>query len=398
MTVKMLEEQKIILHQGTYKKTATTAEAVFMITGMTIGAGILGLPYAIAQVGLAVGLLYILVLGIIMLSLQLMIGEVIVRTGENLQLPGLAGKYLGKWAKFLLSLTLVSSSYGALLAYIVGEGESLSAMFGGNPLAWSVIFWSVGSFLIWGGLQRIRKAEKIVSSFVIVLIVCLALFLLPHADASAIWQVKTTNLFLPFGVILFALHGTPAIAEAHALLPGSERRFKKALLLGTLIPILVYMLFAGAVVAVSGLATTEVATIGLGEKFGSSMLFFANLFAVLAMSTAFMGLGTALKETLVWDYKVPKFAAKLLVISLPLALFLVGARNFIVILEVVGGLFIATEGVIMTLVYGRARARGDVKPRFFASHHALAIALPGLLFFSMLLITAIATLVDRFYF
>ena len=66
--------QKIILHQGVYKPAASVADAIFMITGMTIGAGVLGIPYVVAQVGLKIGLVYIVALGLVMLALNLILG------------------------------------------------------------------------------------------------------------------------------------------------------------------------------------------------------------------------------------------------------------------------------------------------------------------------------------
>ena len=124
-----LQEKKIILHQGVYKPAASVADAVFMITGMTIGAGVLGIPYVVAQVGLKVGIIYILVLGLVMLCLNLMIGEIAVRTKQSLQIPGLVGRYLGKWPKYFINTIIVFASYGALLAYIIGEGQALAALF-----------------------------------------------------------------------------------------------------------------------------------------------------------------------------------------------------------------------------------------------------------------------------
>ena len=115
-----------------------------MITGMTIGAGVLGIPYVIARVGLLIGISYIIVIGMVMLGLNLMIGEVAVKTSEQLQLPGLSGRYLGNWAKYLSSFLFVGGAYGSLLVFIVGEGESLSALFGGNPIWWGVIYVMAG--------------------------------------------------------------------------------------------------------------------------------------------------------------------------------------------------------------------------------------------------------------
>lgn len=378
----MTTDKPVVLHRGVYKKVATVGEATFMITGMTIGAGILGIPYVVAQVGLGAGLAYILVLGLTMLYLNLVIGEIAVRTKEELQLPGFAGKYLGRWAKGLMSVIIILSGYGALLAYVVGEGQILTALLGGNAIFWSVVFWSVGSVLVWRGLHTVKTVEKILSLAVMVIIVGLSLYLLPQIKTANLFYQNWASLFLPYGVILFALHATPAVVEAHALLPGSQRHFRRAVILGTLIPVALYLLFALAVVGVSGLGTTAVATIGLGEKFGSGILFCANLFALFSMGTGFFGFGVALKQTFMWDYKLSQWAAEFLVISVPLVLFLWGLRNFIEILDIVGGLFIGIEAILMILIFLRARRYGDLSAARYRFRLFWIFLVPVLVIFS----------------
>ena len=355
-----LEDQKIILHQGVFKPAASVADAIFMITGMTIGAGVLGVPYVVAQVGLKVGIIYIVVLGLVMLFLNLILGEIAVRTNESLQIPGLAGKYLGKWGKYLLDVVIISASYGALLAYIIGVGQSLSALFGGSPAAWSVVFWGLASVVVWRGLQTIKSVEKVLSVIVISIICGLSFYLLKDFKLANWVYSDLSKIFLPYGVILFALNGTPAIIEAHALLPRSQRHFRKALIIGSLIPVVVYVLFALAVVGSTGLGTSEIATIGLGAKFGEGVLVLGNIFAILAMSAGFIGSGIALKQTLVWDNKINKILAEFLVISVPLLLFMAGIRQFISILSFAGGVFIGIEAIVLILVCWQARKRGDL--------------------------------------
>lgn len=387
-----MDEKKLIFHKGVYKKIATTGEAVFIITGMTIGAGILGLPYVVAQVGLLAGLIYVICLGLVMLCLNLMIGEIAVRTKQNYQLPGFAGKYLGSWAKGILSITIVLSGFGTLLAYIIGEGQALSALFGGNPLWWSVFFWSVGSVIIWRGLQTIKKVEKVLSFVVMSIIVGLSIYLWPYMVPMNFYLPDISRIFLPFGVILFALHASPAIAEVHALLPGSQRRFKKAVIIGTVIPIFIYVLFALAVVGVSGGMTTEVATVGLGEIFGSGVLIVGNLFAVLAMGAAFMGMGMALKQTFVWDHKLPKWVADYFVIAIPLLLFLIGFRNFITVLSMVGGIFVGIEAIFMVLIFWKAKRYGDVDANRYGSKHFWLLVLPVFAVFTFAMVFSIVNL------
>ena len=366
-----------------------------MITGMTIGAGILGLPYVIAQVGILTGVIYIICLGLVMLCLNLIIGEIAVRTKKSFQLPGFAGKYLGSWAKNVLSVTIILSGFGTLLAYIIGEGQALGALFGGNPLWWSILFWSLSSIVIWRGLQTVKSAERILSLVVMAIIVGLSIYLWPHMVPMNFYLPSFSRMFLPFGVVLFALHASPAIAEVHALLPGSQRHFKKAVIIGTLIPIFIYILFAIAVVGVSGGMTTEVATVGLGEIFGQGVLIAGNLFAVLAMGAAFMGMGMALKQTFVWDHKLPKWVADYFVIAIPLLLFLIGFRSFITVLSAVGGIFIGIEAIFMVLIFWKARRHGEMDAHRYESKHFWLLVLPVFAVFTFATVFSIVNLLIK---
>ena len=396
ITYTMIEqssEQKIILHQGIYKRPVSIGDAVFMITGMTIGAGILGIPYVVAQTWLIIGLSYILVLGLVMLSLNLLLGEIAVRTNESLQIPGLVGKYLGKWPKILINVMIVFGSFGALLAYIIGEGQSLSALFGGDPVVWSVIFWGIASAVVWKGLQAVKTVEKLLSIMVMSIIVCISFYILKDFDTTHWAYTNVSKFFVPYGVILFALNGTPAIIEAHALLPKDNRSFKKALIIGSVIPIVIYLLFAIAVVGATGLGTTEVATIGLGQKFGTGVLIFGNIFAILAMSAGFIGSGTALRQNFVWDNKMNPFLAELAVVSIPLLLFILGLRQFISILSVAGGLVIGTEALLLVLVCWQARKKSVIKIEGYSLHHFWLLAVPIFLIFTLFTLKTILAIV-----
>lgn len=377
-----VENQKLILHQGVYKKPVSVADAVFMITGMTIGAGILGIPYVVAQVGLKIGIAYILIFGIIMLALNLIVGEIAVRTRESLQIPGLVGKYLGRWPKYFINILRVFGSYGILLAYISGEGQALANLFGGNPVVWSVVFWGIGSVIVWRGLETIKVAERILSLVVMTLICGVSVYILKDFNTAAWAYADLTHLFLPYGVILFALSGTAGVIEAHALLPNDQKSFKKALIIGSLIPIAIYILFTIAVVGATGLQTTEIATIGLGQKFGPGILLFSNIFAILAMSTGFIGSGIVLKQNFVWDNKINKYLAEFLVISVPILLFMAGLREFITILSISGGILVGIEAVMLVLVCWQARAKGNSSASGFNPHHFWLLGVPVFFIFT----------------
>ncbi len=389
----MLDERPVVLHQGIYKRVTSMPAAIFMITGMTIGAGVLGLPYVIAQVGLKIGLITILALGIVMMLLNLMIGEIAVRTGEPLQLSGFAGRYLGGWAKHVMSFVVVFSGFGVLLAYIIGEGQSLGALTGVSPAYCSIVFWAIGGFLVWRGLQTVKKAEQVLSFAVMAIIAGLAAYFLPKAEMPNLIFTDWSKVFLPFGVVLFALHASPAIVEAHTLMPGSQKHFRSAVIIGTLLPMILYMMFSAGVVGVLGHGTTPIATVGLGEKFGGAILLIGNFFAILAMGTAFMGMGVALKQTLKWDHKMGSFFANILVVFFPLLLFILGFNNFVAVLDVVGGLFIGIEAILMVMACYVARRKGDLGAARYGLHYFWLAAIPVLIIFSLATVVSVVNII-----
>jgi amino acid permease len=141
-------------------------EAIATLVGTIIGAGILGIPYVIAKAGFWTGIFDIVLLGIVVLVIYLYLGEVVLRTEGFHQLPGYAEKYLGKIGKRLMVFSMVFGNYGALIAYIIGVGLALAAIFGGNSLTYSLIFFVIAAIIIFKGLKAVGKSELFMLPFI----------------------------------------------------------------------------------------------------------------------------------------------------------------------------------------------------------------------------------------
>ena len=339
-------------------------EAVAMLIGTTIGAGVLGIPYTFMKSGALVGMAYILVLGLIVLAMNLYVGEISLRTKSNHMLAGYAEKYLGKWGKGIMASAVAFGIYGALVAYLVGEGEVLSALFGNTPMFWSILFFIAFSSLLYFKLEVIAESDLLMSSIMILLMISLALFSIPHANLENLQGIDTSNLFLPYGIIFFALLGASAIPEMKAELGKRRKDLKKAIILGGAAVILLYALFALAVVSVTGFGTTELATIGLGNLLGERMLLLGNLFAAFSMGTSFLLLGLAMKWMLHYDYRLSEKASWAATLAVPLALFLLGARSFISIIGITGAVAGGIEGIMIILIAMKAKKKGQRKPEY----------------------------------
>ena len=352
----------LVQYEGVFRERMSLIEGAALITSGTIGAGVLGIPFVVATVGVWIGMVYIITLGCLMMGLNLLIGELAIRTGEPLQLVGLARRYLGPWGARLMTVLMYALLFGVLNVYIIGEGETLAALFGGSSFAWSLGFFVVVTCLIALGMRTVKTIEVALSFGILFVLLAIIFFSTPHITLPYWQHSDITLLLFPYGVLLFAFHGTTAIPEAHALLRNRDTAFRKAIIMASTICMIVYALFALVVVGVTGPETTEIATIGLGYALGPAVLIFGNVFAALAMGTGFLMAGLALRDSLQWDMKLGAKPATMLATGVPLLLFLLGIRQFIATIDLVGGIVMSMEMLLILLIYWKAKQRKTVAP------------------------------------
>jgi tyrosine-specific transport protein len=293
------------------------------LIGTIIGAGILGIPYVIAKTGFVYGLLLIILLGGAYVFLNLFLGEVILRTKKQHQLPGYAEKYLGKWGKRLMTLSMFIGLYGALTAYLIGEGAALHTIFGwGVPLMYTFIFFAITVYIIYRGIKATGKAELILISLLFLVVVFIGLLSYNQIQFSNLVHFDLTKILVPYGVIVFAFVGLPSIPEMQEELGREKKKMKKAILVGSVIPIVLYIAFSLIIIGIVGLENFEllgpnerIATIALSLYSNQILGIFANLLAVLAMFTSFLTIGTALVEIFEYDYGVSRRTSLLLTFS-----------------------------------------------------------------------------------
>ncbi len=337
-------------HQGIFARELSIFEASALIISGTIGAGILGLPYALREVGVWWGLLLIISMGGLMLLLNLLIAWLANVAGQPLQLVGLAKKYLGRGGELLMSAIMYSTLFGVLTVYIIGAGEALQALFGGDRILWSILFYAVATTVVVLGIKTLKKAELFLSLGILAVVIVLSFVSVPHISIPTLHTPSLVQFLAPYGILLFAFHGTTSIPEAHALLPKNRRHFRLAVLLAMIIITAVYSVFSFTVLSVTGPLTTPIATIGLGEKIGGIIFSLGNIFALLAMSTSFLMASLSLRDSLVWDKKISRVAALVIVSTVPFLLFVLGLRQFAETIDLIGGWLMSAETILILLM------------------------------------------------
>ncbi len=345
------------------KKRTKFLMAVATLTGTIIGAGILGIPYVVAKSGFITGAVHILALGLILLYVNLALGEVALRTKGEHQLAGYSGIYLGRTGKFLMFFSMFFGIYAALIAYIIGVGESLSFILFSSldkTISLAIFFWIVMAVFVACGLKTMGKGEIYGVAGIVAVVLIVLGYLLPKISAENLLYLNPAFSFLPYGVIFFAYLGFSAIPELEQELRSSRKLMKKAILTGTIIPIIVYFLFAFAVVGFSGGRTSEIATLGLGK--------IASFFAIFAMFTSFYALSYALRTMYEYDFKMNMKTSWFLTLIPPvitaLLILVYNLATFTQILGIAGGISGGVGGILVLLMLRKAKKKCSRKPEF----------------------------------
>ncbi|MFH2136804.1 MAG: aromatic amino acid transport family protein [Patescibacteria group bacterium] len=342
--------------------------AVAIMVGMIVGVGIFGVPFAVEKVGFALGATYIFILGMLLLLVHILYGEVVLRTEGKHRLVGYAEIYLGKKGKMVAALAQIFSFYGALIAYIVIGGQFLhlllAPVFGGTVLMYQLGFFVFMSLFVGAGLKLVASIEFAMTIFLLAVVAIIMAFGLPYVWYPNLYVMNLKEIFFPYGVILFALGGAAAVPEIRDLLRGQEKKIKKALIWGTAIPIVITILFSFVVIGISGEHTSAEAISGLIGPLGNNIVLFGAIFGFLAIATSFLVLGLNLKEIFKFDFKINGWLSWLLACAVPFIIFLLAKPSFISVIAFTGAVLGGIEGLLIILIWLKAEKEGKRTPEY----------------------------------
>ncbi len=342
------------------KARVSVWQAAALLAGTTIGSGILGVPYAIAQSGLFTGLLYLFGMGGAILLLNMLFATIVKQTQEVKQIPGYVEHYLGTSLRWLMILTLLILGYGALTAYTAGSGSALAEILDTSNLVTRTGFLLVAFFFVAVGVKTVSKLELVLVTLLSLFILGIGFLALKEETFSLQTLSNTSsgyNFLAPYGVILFAYLGFSSIPELRLTLQSSSRNIYTSVLAGTLLPIILYTIFVLSVLGITGTETTRIATIGLGEHFGPTIAVISNIFAILAMFTSFLALALVVKNMFELDLNRSSSVSLFATFAPPITILVLGGDDFISILGLTGAIAGGTMGILIVLMFIQLQRR-----------------------------------------
>ena len=343
-----------------------TILAIASLMGTIIGAGVFGIPYVVSRSGVLISFFYFVLLGTAVLLLHLLYGEVVLSTQDRHQLAGYVKKYFGNSAKKSIEVATIVGTVGALLAYVILAGKFLQIIlpWGFTQAQYTLFFWAIGSLLVFFGMKQISLVEFLMSGVMLVVFSALSIVCLPKISILNFSTGHLKNIFLPFGVLMFSMVGWHAIPEIMDILGNAKKKLKKVIFVSFFTCLAVYLVFAFSVVGVSGGKTTSEPFEGLANFLGKDIIFLGGVLGFLAVATSFLILANYLKNNLQYDCNLPRTLSVVIAVSSPLALYLLGARDFISVIGIVGVFIGLVEGIAIVLLFKKSRVKGDRAPEY----------------------------------
>lgn len=287
--------------------------STLIIAGTTIGAGMLALPLASAGLGFTTSLTIMLALWALMAYTALLMVEIHQHADKEATLHTLAKQFLGTKGKWVASFAMMFLFYALCAAYIAGGGAQFAERITGftgltvSSTAATVLFTVIVATVVTIGTGTVDKVNRVLFLTKIVVMALVLTFLAPNVTESYLLSMPVEQglviAAIPVIFTSFGFHGSiPAIVN---YLDGHTPSLRKAIIIGSAIPLIVYIFWQVVTLGVvnqstlldnqglSALINTLATTVhrsNLGQTIG--------VFADLALLTSFLGVSLGLFEFL----------------------------------------------------------------------------------------------------
>jgi amino acid permease len=397
-----------------------------------VGAGILALPIALAQIGPLAGIGVLVVLGLVNILTLVAATEAITRNGNlrygTAYFGQLVYDYFGRAGALLFGASLIGFNILVLIAYYTGIATTLTSVTGLPISLWPCVLFGVTVYIIRGkSLDATIASALVIGAVNLTLLLILFLFALPYVQGELLRYVNlpglngqpfTTSIIeLIFGVVLTAYAGHISVGNmaktvlrrdpgGRTLLWGNVAAMATALLLYCLWVVAVN----GAIPASTLAATAGTALIPLAAVVGPSVHLFGTLFVLLGMGMGSIHYSLSLfnltrewlaartkpkaaihkgpslrsQELQFWLCMVPSAAIALLTLWLLQS----GRESFSRPLALVGALAVPLiSGIFPVLLLVVSRRKGEYRPARYWRWLGNPVAVGGiyLLFFTSIL-------------
>ncbi len=336
-----------------------------IVAAATVGDGVFALPFVFVSAGWLVGIFYLIVLASLVSVAHVVYLKTLEKIGEKERLLGLAHRYFGRTGFWVGFVVIVLGLLLTLVAYLILGTQFVSLAFPSVSAAEAIFFfWLFTAIPIFLSDRRAVKLELVGIACTSVVILFIFASAWPSVTFAGVSAFTGKNLFLPFGVVLFALAGWTSVEPAFESRKNSGALSDpwRAVAAGSFAAALLYLLFIVGVLGSAPSVTPDtVSGLAAWPVWKKEII---AIFGMLTVATIYLPVSHEIKNAMEKDLGWNGTAARFAVLFLPLVFVGLGLHNFLTVAGIVGGVFIGAQYLLIISVGRRALALSAAK-KFF---------------------------------
>ena len=361
---------------------------ILLVAGTAIGAGMLALPVISSFAGFFPSLAALIFCWGFFYATAILFLDVSLQFSGNANMITMAEKTLGPlgkaacWVVYLLLLYALTAAYIAgsaplFLQAVNSLGFSVPSWFGPLPLL--VVF----GLFVYFGTRVVDTVNRILVAGLIIAYVAIVAALPQHINLSLLTRSDFPSLNIAASVFFTSFGFHIIIPTLTTYLHRDVKRLRLTILIGSLIPLVVYAIwellvmgvvpFEGKDSLLSAWSAGEPGTVPLAAVIRSPRIsLVANAFSLFAILTSFLGVSLSLSDFLGDGLKVHRFTwgrefACLLTYVPPLLFVLTYQRGFLLALQYAGIFVAILLGIFPALMAWKL-------PKYRGIYHRIGLA------------------------
>lgn len=278
-----------------------------LVAGTSIGAAMIAMPITAAKVGFLGSIVLMFIVGFVMYYMAGVTLDIFIIYKKNHSIAKIVGVVIGKKLQLVYNAATVALLISLLVAYIAGVGEIVSTI---TSIDYINVVLSLSAILFLSltmSHKLIDYYNRVAFSCKISVIAIIALIIAPHVsiDNLIISSYVTINdlstlSVMPIFVTSFGFHGS--IPFIYKLLDKNAILYKKAITYGSIITIVVYLLWLTLTFGIINYGDLVQSNATLADfillfKLNSNLLSSSiNAFALLGMLTSLFGVSLGIYD------------------------------------------------------------------------------------------------------
>ncbi len=301
------------------KGLSKTFGGAILVGGTALGAGMLALPLATGSGGFFPAILIFVICYLFSVATGLLYLEICLWMPQDSNIVSMASHLLGRVGKSFAWLLYLFLFYTLTVAYISGGGGFVVDLTEGAIPLWlgQVIFTALFGSFVYLGTRFVDRVNSILMLGLVISFIMFVSVALGHVKGSFLTRVNFPHAIMALPVMFTSFSYQGVIPSLNTYLDRDPKKVKLAIITGTAIPFLVYILWEVLILGVvplsgsygliaakaNGWTAVQPLRYAIASKVTSLI---GEFFAFFALTTSFLGVTLSLLDFLADGLQVKK--------------------------------------------------------------------------------------------